>query len=155
MEHRGRYRWRLHVCLKSVICRLWVEWHFSPLWKLPFKIMAPRSEEAEAIITRLVPVKKKTCVWWGGHRITFHEELCLTNAFSARCVWEYWGVAVLALLALYLYPSIFPTPPPPKYFYSIYCTRPTLGTVDVATHYELHVSLHTSNMADSGGKQKR
>lgn len=37
---------------------LGVEWRFSPPWKLPFKILAPGSEETE-VITRLVPVPAK------------------------------------------------------------------------------------------------
>ena len=154
MEHHGRYRWRLHICLKSVICMLWVEWHFSPLWKLPFKIMAPRSEEAEAMITRLVPVKKKkTCVWGGGCRVTFHEELCLTMPSLHSALRMLKSCSSSSPCPLFI--SIHLSHPHPKYFYSICCTRPTLGTVDVPTHYELHVSLHTSNTANSGGEQKR
>lgn len=38
---------------------LGVKWRFSPPWKLPFKILAPGSEEAEVIITRLFPVPAK------------------------------------------------------------------------------------------------
>lgn len=116
MEHRGRYRWRLHICLKSVICMLWVEWHFSPLWKLPFKIMAPRSEEAEAIITRLVPVKKKTCVWWGGCRITFHEELCLTMPSLHGALRILKGCSSSSPCPLFISIHLSHTTPPPILF---------------------------------------
>lgn len=105
----------------------------SPLRKLSwhqrkaFFLANYGTERHEAITLRLVPVQKKKKKILGmtgvGCTIVFYK-LCLTMPCTGLL--ECWRGAALALLALALYPSVFPLFSSPQIL--LYYTRPTLGT---------------------------
>lgn len=116
-----------------------------------FNTTAPRSEKAETIIMKLVPIHSppnththvRVCMGKGvqnkvlGFGSTVYP---LHNALrSVKVLFQF------SLLFTSIHPPSLPLSSLPSLIlHLLYCTRPTLDAGDVAKHYELHLSLYSS-----------